>query len=387
MSHLEIQKGRRAMPKNASWASAQLVAAGLLAGMLAMAARNRPPRADALEQRGAPVQYMAGIARDVRKIDELGAGRGEGKFLSALGSALAAQRRDGITTQKLTHYAVKHTALGQPQTHEVKKGGDMGDEVIDFPIANRLHDYGDMHVPADIVSENSYTFKQRHPHTSQLRGVGKAHARAHANRAGAKQALRAVTIGAPAVSDPSDDSMYLTKLEKLGVNVGSKPSEGGFSTHGDVFVSANGLEESYSLGPSPQREHNANTIGGDFFGHVGDMPWTKEQIQAQARREHTQALAVVPASTGKQRDAKTAMGSVSNGWCQCAAQAHTTGLSVGRQCECYGPGDVAGEHALDAEKKKGKTMSLSLKMECCQCGGHDPVGTAGHPVHLFLQIN
>ena len=373
------------MPKNASWASAQLVAAGLLAGMLAMAARNRPPRADALEQRGAPVQYMAGIARDVRKIDELGAGRGEGKFLSALGSALAAQRRDGITTQKLTHYAVKHTALGQPQTHEVKKGGDMGDEVIDFPIANRLHDYGDMHVPADIVSENSYTFKQRHPHTSQLRGVGKAHARAHANRAGAKQALRAVTIGAPAVSDPSDDSMYLTKLEKLGVNVGSKPSEGGFSTHGDVFVSANGLEESYSLGPSPQREHNANTIGGDFFGHVGDMPWTKEQIQAQARREHTQALAVVPASTGKQRDAKTAMGSVSNGWCQCAAQAHTTGLSVGRQCECYGPGDVAGEHALDAEKKKGKTMSLSLKMECCQCGGQDPVGTAGHPVYLFLQ--
>ena len=292
-----------------------------------MAGRAGRPQAAALEQAGAPVQYMAGIARDVRKIDELG-GSGaadEGKFLGALGRVLAAQRRGGIVTQKLTDYGVEHAALGQPQTHAVKKGGELGDEVVDFPIANRLHDDGDMHVSADQIE--SYTFKQRKPHTSQL---------------------RAVIAGPPAVADPADDNMYATKLEKLGVNVGSKPSQGGFSTHGDVFVKADGLEESYGVGPSPQREHNGNTIGGDFFGHVGDMPWTKEQIQAQARREHTQALAVLPGGKGP----------ASKGWCQCAA---------GRACECFG-----------GSSRKAKTMSLN--MACCKCGG--ALSSAKHPSYV-----
>ena len=314
------------MRHSGRWA-AGCAAAGLLAGLLAMAGRAGRPQAAALEQAGAPVQYMAGIARDVRKIDELG-GSGaadEGKFLGALGRVLAAQRRGGIVTQKLTDYGVEHAALGQPQTHAVKKGGELGDEVVDFPIANRLHDDGDMHVSADQIE--SYTFKQRKPHTSQL---------------------RAVIAGPPAVADPADDNMYATKLEKLGVNVGSKPSQGGFSTHGDVFVKADGLEESYGVGPSPQREHNGNTIGGDFFGHVGDMPWTKEQIQAQARREHTQALAVLPGGKGP----------ASKGWCQCAA---------GRACECFG-----------GSSRKAKTMSLN--MACCKCGG--ALSSAKHPSYV-----
>ena len=86
------------------------------------------------------------------------------------------------------------------------------------------------------------------------------------------QALVGSFIGAPSVSDPSDPGMYETKLEKLGVNVGSKPSQGGWATSGDAFVKADGLEDPYAVGPSPLREHNGNTIGGDWFGHVGDMP-------------------------------------------------------------------------------------------------------------------
>ena len=39
---------------------------------------------------------------------------------------------------------------------------------------------------------------------------------------------------------------------------------------------ADGLEESYSVGPSPQRAMRRNTIGGDWFGHVGSAPWTME---------------------------------------------------------------------------------------------------------------
>jgi len=290
---------------------------GCVAGLLALLAVVGRGRGSALLQEGAPVSY---------------ASRG------------AARR-----TEQLTHYAVGHAALGQPQVHEVARGGDMGDEVIDMPIANHLHDDGDMHVSADQM--DSYTFKQRKPAgTSQLRTVAK--------KTRKTQALQAVIAGAPSVADPSDDSMYETKLEKLGVNVGSKPSEHGFSTQGDTFIKSDGLESSYSLAPTPQREHNGNTIGGDFFGHVGDMPWTKEQIQAQVRRRHTQArhtqaLATVPA----------AVGSSANGWCECASAVK----GEEAQCQCHG-----------ADSKKAKTMSLN--MACCECGG--AISNSAHPTYV-----
>ena len=52
---------------------------------------------------------------------------------------------------------------------EATPDSGLGDEVIDFPIANKLHDDGDMHVPADLVE--SYTYKQQYPRMSQLREV------------------------------------------------------------------------------------------------------------------------------------------------------------------------------------------------------------------------
>ena len=99
----------------------------------------------------------------------------------------------------------------------------------------------------------------------------------------ASAVLQSLRLRSPAAGDPSDDALYETKLEKLGVNIGGKPSQGGFATDGDDFVRAHPLEQSYALGPSPQRERSGNTLGGDWFGHLGDMPWTKAQIQAQAR--------------------------------------------------------------------------------------------------------
>jgi len=326
-----------------------LLAATLLAGGLLSGRRG----AGALLQQD-DVQYMR-IVRDVRQINQLdGPGaRGDGKFLSALGPVLAAE---GGQMQQLTDYEIKHAPMGEEQAHVVMRGGELGDEVMDMPIANDLHDDGDMHVPAEYM--DSYTFKQRKPLTSQLRSLGKAQAKFQRDqqrfgRTPKTQALRAVIAGPPAIADPSDDAMYQTKLQKLGVNVGSAPSQGGFSSQGDTFIHNDGLEESYSLAPTPQREHNGNTIGGDFFGHVGDMPWTKEQIQAQARRQHTQALAVVPQFSG----------SSANGWCHCAK----TARGQNADCKCYG-----------AQSKKAKTISLTLA--CCQCGG--AMSDAHHPTYV-----
>ena len=259
-------------------------------------------------------------------------------------------------TQQLTDYAIQHAPMGEDQMHEVRQGGDMGDEVIDMPIANGLHDDGDMHVPAEYME--SYTFKQRRPLTSQLRSLDQTQAKYKLDKQRFRRAgkssthqLRAVIAGPPAIADPSDDAMYATKLQKLGVNVGSAPSQGGFSSQGDTFIHNDALEESYSLGAVPQREHNGNTIGGDFFGHVGDMPWTKEQIQAQARHTRAQALAVMPAT-----------GSSANGWCHCSKTARGQA-----DCKCHG-----------GQSKQARTMSLH--MSCCQCGGG--LSNAKHPWYV-----
>jgi hypothetical protein len=67
------------------------------------------------------------------------------------------------------------------------------------------------------------------------------------------------------------------KLEMLGVTergqqaVGDQLLDAGQRVHG-----ADGLEESYSVGPCPQREMRRTTIGGDWFGHVDSTPWTME---------------------------------------------------------------------------------------------------------------
>ena len=313
------------MRRESLWTVMTVVALGMLAGLHVV----RRDSASALLQEGAPVQYM-------HKTQQLKP--------TTLGAP------------------TKHTAMGEPQPHELKRGGDMGDEVIDMPIANALHDDGDMHVPAEVVAENNMMFdKQPKPLKSILRSLEKAKVNPKllsldkAHRRLKKQTLKAVYAGAPALSDPSDEAMYATKLETLGVNIGSHPSQGGLSTHGDVFIKTDGLEGSYSVSPAPQREMMHNTIGGDFFGHIGDALWTKEQIQAQARRAPahalpTQALASLP------------HGSTSNGWCQCAG----AGSGEHAKCECFA-----------AAAKASKTVSLH--MSCCKCGGDFPPGAAGHP--------
>ena len=223
-------------------------------------------------------------------------------------------------------------------------------------IGSPQHDDGDMLVPADLVEQNGFTFFKQHgpTATTQLRlqdlpGYNDFSAMEKAASAKDKHkppALEALVVGALGLNartpkhslewkmaqwekahqrtkatqrqmmkiqtlqdkmssgeteavDPSDDSAYATKLERLGVNVGSKPSEGGLSTHGDDFMPADGLEDPYSIGPTPRRESHGNTLGGDFFGHVGDMPLTKQQIQAQVRMpRRQQALLQALADTG-----------------------------------------------------------------------------------------
>ena len=222
-------------------------------------------------------------------------------------------------------------------------------------IGSPQHDDGDMLVPADLVERNGFTyFKQHGPiATTKLRlqdlpgyndfsamekaasakGKPKPPAlealvagalglnartpkhslkwkmaqweKAQKAKATQRQMMKIQTLqdktssGETEVVDPSDDSAYDTKLERLGVNVGSKPSEGGLSTHGDDFMPADGLEDPYSMGSTPRRESHGNTLGGDFFGHVGDMPFTKQQIQAQVRMpRRQQALLQALAGTG-----------------------------------------------------------------------------------------
>ena len=43
------------------------------------------------------------------------------------------------------------------------------------------------------------------------------------------------------------------------------------------------MEASYNPGVSPVRELQPNTIGGDFFGHIGAAPVTREQVQELTR--------------------------------------------------------------------------------------------------------
>ena len=134
----------------------------------------------------------------------------------------------------------------------------------------------------------------------------------------ASAVLQSLRLRSPAAGDPSDDALYETKLEKLGVNVGGKPSQGGFATDGDDFVRAHPLEQSYALGPSPQREHSGNTLGGDWFGHLGDMPWTKAQIQAQARSRaggaHTRRQQMMLAAFDPDPDAPEPSASIMERW-------------------------------------------------------------------------
>ena len=216
-------KAAAEMGRESLWTVLPVVALGLLAGLHVV----RRDSASALLQEGAPVQYMP-------------------KTQQLTPTTLGAPTKH-TAMGDVFFGTTKHPAMGEPQPHEVKRGGDMGDEVIDMPIANALHDDGDMHVPAEVVAENNMMFdKQPKPLKSILRSLEKAKVNPKllsldkAHRRSKKQTLKAVYAGAPALSDPSDEAMYATKLETLGVNIGSHPSQGGFSTHGDVFIKTDG---------------------------------------------------------------------------------------------------------------------------------------------------
>ena len=125
----------------------------------------------------------------------------------------------------------------------------------------------------------------------------------------ASAVLQSLRLRSPAAGDPSDDALYVTKLEKL--NIGGKPSEGGFATDGDPA-------HTYALGPSPQRERSGNTLGGDWFGHLEDMPWNKAQIQAQARSRaggvHTRRQHMMLAAFDPDPDAPEPSASIMERW-------------------------------------------------------------------------
>ena len=70
-----------------------------------------------------------------------------------------------------------------------------------------------------------------------------------------------------------------TALCDHGVFVGEQEQ-----THAqDVAMAADKMEASYNTGVSPVRELQPNTIGGDFFGHIGEAPITREQVQELSR--------------------------------------------------------------------------------------------------------
>jgi len=70
-----------------------------------------------------------------------------------------------------------------------------------------------------------------------------------------------------------------TALCDQGVWVGEQEQ-----THAqDVAIDAEKMEGSYNTGVSPVREMTPNTIGGDFFGHAGAAPMTREQVQELTR--------------------------------------------------------------------------------------------------------
>ncbi|EKX45896.1 hypothetical protein GUITHDRAFT_138724 [Guillardia theta CCMP2712] len=62
---------------------------------------------------------------------------------------------------------------------------------------------------------------------------------------------------------------------------GVKVNEATNSKSGDWKVEAGKIEPSYRVGISPERELSPNTLGGDWLGHMGSAPVTKEEIQAQ----------------------------------------------------------------------------------------------------------
>lgn len=65
------------------------------------------------------------------------------------------------------------------------------------------------------------------------------------------------------------------RLCELGVNVGDSALN-----QGDIAIPAQGLEQSYTAMPSPNRETTFNTVGGDWFGHLGHPAVTREEVQA-----------------------------------------------------------------------------------------------------------
>jgi len=105
-------------------------------------------------------------------------------------------------------------------------------------------------------------------------GLGGAH-RAAGMRALAKlAAAQGVGHGA----QPSANCLGPSKrLCDQGVYVGDKD----WAQHGDVMVDAAPLEDSYRWnGVAPNRELSSNTIGGDWFGHIGgSAPITREEVQ------------------------------------------------------------------------------------------------------------
>ena len=163
-----------------------------------------------------------------------------------LGSAIEYQSQEetypGLATRQLPQLAASwgaetgHAALGTPQAFEARRGGGLGDEVMDLPTDGLnpvaqgeahdvLHDDGDMHVPADLL--DSYTFfKPRRPlHATTLHFM-------HARNAAAR--------GSPANLQSLADHAALVDMERTLLDAkdsAAKPkSEGAISAKEDLLT-------------------------------------------------------------------------------------------------------------------------------------------------------
>ena len=232
-----------------------VVALGMLTGLHVV----RRDSASALLQEGAPVQYL-------HKTQQL------------TPTTLGAETKH-TAMGDVFFGNTKHPAMGEPQPHEVKRGGDMGDEVIDMPIANALHDDGDMHVPAEFVAENNMMFdKQPKPLKSILRSLEKAKVNPKllsldkAHRRSTKQTLKAVYAGAPALSDPKMAVAEAAKGRGFAPWHVAHQSKGARNAarHALAVSSGNGhgrlfFPPPYSLIPSPQHTSRTMTSGRDVW--------------------------------------------------------------------------------------------------------------------------
>ena len=125
------------------------------------------------------------------------------------------------------------------------------------------------------------------PWTASARASSNSRSALHAH-SDARGVRYPLTSGTDAYTPPSEveftsncDPQSPSALCDKGVYVGEHAA----GKSGDFAVQDVGgkLETSYNTGVSPVRELGPNTLGGDFFGHIGDAPITKEQVQELMR--------------------------------------------------------------------------------------------------------